>query len=307
MDESRVKYPWMKGSSMRNDISFRSNGRLLLGHLYLPDQLAPGERLPAVVVVGPASSTKGQVPAIYAQRLSDLGYAAVAFDHTSYGESEGTPRTDEDPFAKIEDIKSAVTFVSQRPEVDAARIATVGVCAGGGYAPVTAVADRRIKAVAIVSGLPDLRATIMAAGDWQAIMGGALRAREAYAATGRATHVAFLPDGELDLWRENGKKFYLSERNQDPNWRNQTLLWSYDKMIQFSALDTVELLAPTPLLVIAGDQAETLGQSEAVYTKAQEPKELFLIEGGTHFDFYDQPEYVTPALAEIETFFKKHL
>ena len=99
----------------------------------------------------------------------------------------------------------------------------------------------------------------------------------------------------------------MSRGNQDPNWRNQTLLWSYDKMIQFSALDTVELLAPTPLLVIAGNKAETLGQSEAVYAKAQAPKDLFLIEGGTHFDFYDRPEYVTPALAKIDTFFKSHL
>jgi uncharacterized protein len=292
---------------MRDDISFRSNGCLLLGHLYLPDQLAAGERLPAVVVVGPASSTKGQPPAVYSHRLSELGYAAIAFDHTSYGESEGTPRTDEDPFTKIEDIKNAATFLSHRPEVDAARIAAVGVCAGGGYAPAAAVTDRRIKAVATVSGLPDLRATVIAAGDWQAIMSGAQDARESYEATGRATYVPFLADGQLDPWRENGKKFYLTDRNQDPNWRNQTLLWSYDKMIQFSALDTVELLAPTPLLVIAGDQAETLGQSEAVYAKAKEPKELFLIQGGTHFDFYDQPEYVTPALAKIDAFFKQHL
>jgi len=287
---------------MRNDVSFLSNGRLLLGHLYLPDQISASERLLAVVVVGPASSTKGQVPAVYAQRLSELGYAAIAFDHTSYGESEGTPRTDEDPFTKIEDIKNATTFLAHRPEVDAERIATVGVCAGGGY-----VADRRIKAVATVSGLPDLRATVMAAGDWRAIMGAAQGARESYEATGRATYVPFLADGQLDPWRENGKKFYLTDRNQDPNWRNQTLLWSYDKMIQFSALDTVELLAPTPLLVIAGDQAETLAQSEAVYAKAQEPKELFLIEGGTHFDFYDQPEYVTPALTKIDAFLKQNL
>jgi fermentation-respiration switch protein FrsA (DUF1100 family) len=292
---------------MINDISFRSNGRLLLGHLYLPDQLADHERLSAVVVVGPASSTKGQVPAVYSRRLSELGYAAVTFDHTSYGESEGTPRTDEDPFTKIEDIKNAVTFLSNRPEVDATRIAAVGVCAGGGYAPAAAVADRRIKAVATVSGLPDLRATVMAAGDWRAILSSAQEARRAYGATGRATYVPFLPDGLLDPWRENGKKFYLTDRNQDPNWRNQTLLWSYDKMIQFSALDTVQLLTPTPLLVIAGDQAETLEQSEVVYAKAEEPKEWALIGGGTHFDFYDQPEYVALALAKIETFFKKHL
>jgi fermentation-respiration switch protein FrsA (DUF1100 family) len=292
---------------MRHDISFRSNGRHLLGHLYLPDQHAAGEQWPAVVVVGPASSTKGQVPAVYAQRLSALGYAALAFDHTSYGESEGFPRTDEDPFTKIEDIKNAVTFLAHRAEVDAARIAAVGVCAGGGYAPAAAVADRRIKAVATASGLPDLRATIIAAGGWQAIMGAAQSARESYQATGRPTYVPFLADGQLDPWRENGKKFYLTDRNQDPNWRNQTLLWSYDKMLQFSALDTIALLAPTPLLLIAGTEAETLAQSEAAYAQASDPKELFLIEGGTHFDLYDRPEYVGPAIARIDTFLNEHL
>ncbi|MEV0471422.1 alpha/beta hydrolase, partial [Streptomyces prunicolor] len=111
---------------MRQDIGFRSNGRHLLGHLYLPDEHTVGERLPAVVVVGPASGTKGQVPAVYAERLSALGYAALAFDHTGYGESEGYPRSDEDPFAKIEDVKNAVTFLTSRAEVDAARIAAVG-------------------------------------------------------------------------------------------------------------------------------------------------------------------------------------
>ncbi|MEV6512195.1 alpha/beta hydrolase [Streptomyces sp. NPDC051642] len=292
---------------MRQDIGFRSDGRHLLGHLYLPDEHTVGERLPAVVVVGPASSTKGQVPAVYAERLSALGYAALAFDHTSYGESEGYPRSDEDPFAKIEDVKNAVTFLTSRAEVDAARIAAVGVCAGGGYAPAAAVADRRIKAVATASGLPDLRATVLAAGDWRAIMGAAQGARESYRATGRPVHVPFLEDGPLDPWRENGKKFYLTDRNQDPNWCNETLLWSYDKMVQFSALDTIELLAPTPLLLIAGTAAETLAQSEAAHAKAHEPKELFLIEGGTHFDLYDRPEYVGPAIARIDAFLKQHL
>lgn len=292
---------------MRQNVTFTSDGNQLLGHLYLPEGLADGEQVAAVVVVGPASSTKGQAAAVYAGRLSELGYATLAFDHTSYGESAGFPRTDENPFTKIEDVKSAVTFLTGRPEVDTARIAAIGVCAGGGYAPAAAVADRRIKAVATMSGLPDLRATIMAAGDWHAIMAAAQEARQSYAQTGRPTYIPFLADGQLDEWQENGKKFYLTERNQDPSWVNQTLLWSYDKMIQFSALDTVDLLAPTPLLVIAGDKAETLGQSEAVYAKAQQPKELHLIEGATHFDLYDQLEFVAPAIAQIDSFFKQYL
>ena len=125
---------------------------------------------------------------------------------------------------KIEDAKNAVTFLAGHDKINADRLAAVGVCAGGGYAPAAAVADRHIKAVATASGLPHLRATIKAAGDWQSIMAAAGNAREQYAPSGCPTHIPFLADGELDLWRENAKKFHLTDRNHDPNWRNETLL-----------------------------------------------------------------------------------
>ncbi|PVE09921.1 alpha/beta hydrolase [Streptomyces scopuliridis] len=292
---------------MRIDITFDSHGNRLAGHLYLPEGRTGA--VPGVVVVGAASGTKEQSPAAYGARLAELGYAALAFDHTSYGDSEGLPRFDEDPYAKSEDIKNAVTFLVGRDEVDRERIGAVGVCGGGGYVPYAAVADRRIKAVATVSGLPDLRATITSgyAGDWRQTMGAAAAAREAYAQGAEAQYVPFMPDGDGGEWVNNGKKFYLTDRNQDPAWNNKMLLWSYDKMAQFSAVDTIELLAPTPLLLIAGTKAETLQQSQAAYAAAQEPKELFLIEGGTHFDFYDLPQYVTPAVTKIDSFLRTHL
>ncbi|MFE2638097.1 hypothetical protein ACFXKF_25470 [Streptomyces scopuliridis] len=107
--------------------------------------------------------------------------------------------------------------------------------------------------MATVSGLPDLRATITDgyAGDWREMMNIAQSAREAYAQGGEAQYLPFMPPGDAGQWVNNGKKYYLSDRNQDPAWRNQLLLWSYDKMVQFSALDVIELLAPTPLLLVA--------------------------------------------------------
>ncbi|MFI6339817.1 alpha/beta hydrolase [Streptomyces sp. NPDC050535] len=292
---------------MRTDITFKSNGNLIVGHLYVPEGV-PGAA-PAVVVVGAASGTKEQSPAAYATRLAGLGYVALAFDHSTYGDSEGFPRCDENPFAKSEDIKNAVTFLRGREEVDRDRIAAVGVCGGGGYVPYTAVADRRIKAVATVSGLPDLRGTITNgyAGDWRDTMGLAQSAREAHAQGDEAQYLPFMPPGDAGEWVNNGKKYYLSDRNQDPAWKNQLLVWSYDKMVQFSALDVIELLAPTPLLLVAGSEAETLQQSQAAYDKAHEPKELFLVKGGTHFDFYDRPEYVDPAIAKIDSFLRAYL
>jgi uncharacterized protein len=86
--------------------------------------------------------------------------------------------------AKIEDVKNAVTFLASHDKINADRLAAAGACAGGGYAPAAAVADRRIKAVATASGLPDLRATIKAAGDWQPIMAGAGNLREQYGRSG---------------------------------------------------------------------------------------------------------------------------
>ena len=294
---------------MRQDVTFLSDGRKLVGHLYLPDDRSADHQRPAVVVVGASSGTKEQTPAEYSRRLVRLGYVALAFDHSSYGESDGTPRSDENPFAKSEDIKNAVTFLTSRSEVDRSRIAALGICGGGGFAPYTAVADRRIKAVATVSGLPDLRSTLTDgfAGDWHDLMTFAQGAREAYAAGGDAPYVPFMPPGEQSEWVENGKQYYLTDRNPDPNWKNQTLVWSFDKMLQFSALDIIQLLVPTPLLLIAGSRAETLVQSQAAYEKANEPKELYLLDGGTHFDFYDKPEYVGPAAAKIDSFLRTYL
>src|SRR5919109_474471 len=100
----------LRGPVMRKDISFDSRGKKLVGSLFLPDGQPPDARLPTVVVIGPVSSTRKQAPSIYSERFARLGYAALAFDHTSYGDSEGTPRSDEDPFVKSEDIKNAVSF-----------------------------------------------------------------------------------------------------------------------------------------------------------------------------------------------------
>lgn len=291
---------------MRKDISFYSRGKRLAGWLFLPDREPAELPLPTVLVIGPVTSTKKQSPSIYSERFARLGYTALAFDHTSYGDSEGTPRYDEDPFVKSDDIKNAVSFLLTRPEVDPDRVVAVGVCAGGGYVTYTAVSDRRIKAVAIVSAITNPRANIIDGfgGPWLDLMVAAGAARTAYVHGGPPQYVPFLPAGPQNDWIENGKQFYLTNRNPDPDWVNRTLLWSYDKLVQYSALDIIELLSPTPLLIIAGSKAETIEQSRQAYALAREPKELFLIEGGKHFDFYDRPEYVAPAVEKIDAFFK---
>lgn len=126
------------------DIHFLSGKLTLAGHLYLPKDYRAGEKRPAVVTVAPGSGIKEQTAGRYARELSERGFVALAFDHSSYGASEGFPRFDEDPYLKTEDIKNAVSYLASRAEVDPQRVGAIGICGGGGYTTNATATDRRI-------------------------------------------------------------------------------------------------------------------------------------------------------------------
>ena len=72
----------------------------------------------------------------------------------------------------------------------------------------------------------------------------------------------------------------------------------------YSSYAFVDWIAPHPLLMIAGSEADTLYFSQEAIKAAKEPKELFVVEGKTHIDLYDDTGKVMPKLRE---FFKEHL
>ena len=71
-----------------NRVTFHSEGIMLVGNLYLPANYKSGDKVPEIVVVGAWITVKEQMPAVYAKKLSDQGFAALAFDFRYYGESE---------------------------------------------------------------------------------------------------------------------------------------------------------------------------------------------------------------------------
>src|SRR5215475_4605907 len=109
--------------------TFTRAGDRLAGMLYVP----PAAPTAVVVTTGPLTSVKEQATGAYAAALAKRGFAALAFDHRTFGESAGKPRQFEHPGRKAEDVRAAVTALAGDERTRDIPVAAVGVCAGGGY------------------------------------------------------------------------------------------------------------------------------------------------------------------------------
>ncbi len=141
-------------------VSFQTQyGFTLVGDLYTPksnDQSQmSNHQYAAIAVSGPFGATKEQSSGLYAMKMAERGFVALAFDPSFTGESSGEPRRTASPDINTEDFMAAVDFLSKQPEVDADRIGIIGICGWGGIALNAAAADTRIKAT-VVSTMYDM-------------------------------------------------------------------------------------------------------------------------------------------------------
>ena len=104
------------------------------------------ERFPAIAVSGPFGAVKEQCSGLYAMKMAERGFVALAFDPSYTGESSGEPRRTASPDINTEDFMAAVDFLSKQDNVDAEKIGIIGICGWGGIALNAAAADTRIKA-----------------------------------------------------------------------------------------------------------------------------------------------------------------
>ncbi|PTB65740.1 alpha/beta-hydrolase [Trichoderma citrinoviride] len=300
------------------NVTFTSSNFKLAANMYIPAN-APEGRLPAIAVSHPASGVKEQTAAIYASRVSQGGFITLAWDAAYNGESEGQPRGLEDPAQRVEDIKSAVTFLSNHERVDPGRIAILGICASGGYVTVAAAVDRRIKVAATVSGAdigPFFRQGFDGKQDASVAENMLREAAKARTAAGNnpgeiSGFPIFPPNASaaeaLGPYVYEGWEYYNTSRGFHSR-SAKTMPWSsVDKIFAFDGFQYVDRISPRPILMIVGTEADTKWMAEEAYQRAKEPKELFWVEGATHVGLYDKHEYVTPAVSRLIAYYQKHL
>ncbi len=307
-------------------VEYEVEGIRVAANLYLPaDYDETSEKIYAAVTVAhPNGGSKEQVAGLYAQRLAELGYIALACDARYQGASGGKPRLRDYPANRIEDISGMVDYLLTMPKVDANRIGSLGICGGGGYTLAAAQTDKRIKAVATLSmfnsgrvrrngfldaDIAGIPARLVKAAD--------ARNRELH---GEILYEGFLPphsdDEELrqkmeelpenTLYRDGIEYYGLTHRH--PNATGSYTTESFMKLMAFDVEDRMDLINQ-PLLMVAGEKADTLYMTEAAFGKAThaENKEMFLIEGASHIRTYWVPEYVNKVVDKLKDFFGGNL
>jgi len=243
--------------------------------------------------------------------LSQAGFICLAYDAAYQGESEGEPRSLEDPAQRVEDIKSAVTYLTSRKDVNPNKIGALGICASGGYVPFATQTDLRIKAcatsAAVCVGTMARRGFDKDSSNMTALTGqleAAAKDRASDVTGEKVPLVHMLPEKLEDAPADLPESFrdlvsyYRTPRAYHPRATNTCLPRSWDLMANFDAFSHNDMISPRPLL-ITGTKAATKWYSEDGVEKAKEPKELFVIEGLTHADLYDHVDVAGPKLVEF--------
>jgi len=296
---------------MREDISFEAEGDVLRGWLYTPEDAS--ESVPTIVMAHGFSAVKEMYLDKFAEAFADAGLASVVFDNRNFGESDGEPRYEIDPYQQVRDYRHAITYAETRHEVDSDRIGVWGSSYSGGHVLTVGAWDSRVDCVVsqvpLTDGLYNLRRLVRAdlIGDLREQLNDDRRARF------QGEDPAYMPVVSEDLLgdaalptQDSYEWFTATEEKRAPNWENEVTLKTIELMSEYAPKDFVQDISPTPLrMIIAnGDHLAVNDAAFETYEKAREPKSIVTLDGG-HFDAY--VEAFDEASTAARDWFVEHL
>lgn len=302
-------------------VSFKNGELKVAGNLHLPADFDADRKYPALVIATPGSSVKEQIGANYAERMAQRGYAALAFDPSYQGQSTGEPRDLEDPAARVEDIRCAVDFLTTLDYINVEQIGMVGICAGGGYAVNAALTEHRLKAVGVVVpvnlGRANREANVTSGDAVIQALGAVGQQRTTEARGGEQRRDPWIPEtveaakkAGVDVDTLDAVDFYRTPRGFSEYSTNRLLFRSNSLLLGFDAFHLVEELLTQPIQIIVGGRLGSTGSyadGKQLWERARNKEKLLVIEGAGHYDMYDKPEYVNPAVECLHAHFQKHL
>lgn len=276
---------------MEKQVAFYSQGLRLAGKLYLPEGRPGARGWPGLVMCAGFTGIKDAFLGTFAERFVAAGFACLAFDYRYFGESQGEPRWRLLPLCQVEDAQTALSFLQLQPGVDPERIGLYGISFGGAIVSYTAGVDRRVRSMVSVGGIGNGERWLRGMRpywQWQELLQRLAQDRKERILQGTSAYVdtleIMLPDpGTRAFWDKTTPLALKSF----PQWGTRITLESAEAVIAFKPETVTQNIAPGAALWIhaKGDSLVPVEESQAMYERAKEPKELALLDCG-HWGVY---------------------
>ena len=273
-------------------VAFFSEGCKLVGDLYAPDGLRPGERRAGIVLCHGYTGVKDLYLPDNARVLVKAGYVVLAFDYKGWGESEG-PRTRLAPYSRVADVQAALTFLGAQEAVDETRLGIYGTSYGGATVVWTGAIDRRVRCIVSVVGIGHgerWMRSVRRPDEWFDLLAQSAVDRDRRLHTGESTYVernaVLLPDRQsLEL--------AAAARRNNPAAVGTLPLDYIEETLAFNPEWVVDKIAPRAVLFITSDQDRLVPPEESMhlYERAGEPRKLVTLKGYGHYEVYSEPAF----------------
>ena len=231
------------------------------------------KKVPGVILLHGFCGYKDQPNIIsFANMLAENGIAAVRFDASGFGSSEGTVEEDFRVSNYLLDIDYVYHFLFHHEGINPAKIGVWGVSLGGSLAIVYGTENSQIKAVSAVSP--------------PGVFGEAAWIKK-----------------QMPAWQKQGSL----EMDAGDHGIVQVPFSFVKDAQRYNALDKATKLTQ-PLQIITGtaDDVVLPADTRAIFDAAPEPKEWLEIPEMDH-DYEDNPGHITQVNSACLSFFKKHL
>jgi uncharacterized protein len=292
---------------MPRRVTFYSDGLELVGYVYEPANLEPGERRAAVLVCHGFGASQDRVLPDAAQALNAAGYLAMTLDYRGFGESQG-PRFRMIPQEQVRDIRNALTFLEQQPGVEPSRLGLWGTSFGGANVAYVAGVDRRVACtvslVGVGNGLRWIR-SLRRAHEWLALQ----RELEADWRQQVLTGESRLVDRTYLMLPDPPSAVSIAATLEAfPQACRQMPLETARAVMEFAPDTVVHRISPRPIMfVVAGNDGLVLNElTRELYDLAGPPKKWVVVPDIEHYEMY-LPENVARAMAESVAWYQLHL
>ncbi len=297
-------------SFIKNSIEFNAEGTILRGWLYLPKNT--DSSFPGIIMTHGYGSLKEMYVDKFAEKFASNGFAVLLYDHRNFGDSDGQPRQEINPYDQVMDYQHAITFMSSLEEVDSSRIGIWGSSYSGGHVLMVGAMDKRVRCV--VSQVPTISGSESSArrvspNDVPALLNSFYKDRKLRMQDEEPTRRKIVPEFEGDEGIYSDKDsvdWYLSGGELSPNWRNDVTIRSIELSRSYNPGNFISLISPTPLLLlVAGDDTVTpTDLAVDAFEEAKEPKKLKIMDGHHFTPYLEQFEMYSN---EAISWFKEHL